>query len=36
VHEFPGQQKPISRLALMPEATRHVVLGIVPFGSGDA
>ncbi len=35
VHEFPGQQKPISRLALMPEATRHIVLGIVPFGKGD-
>ncbi len=35
VLEFPGQQKPISRLALMPEATRHIVLGIVPFGKGD-
>ena len=31
-HEFPGQQKPISRLALMPESVRHLVLGIVPFG----
>ena len=36
VHEFPGQQKPISRLALMPESTRMMVLGIVPFGKGDA
>lgn len=34
-HEFPGQQKPISRLALMPETTRHIILGIVPFGKGD-
>ena len=36
VHEFPGQQKPISRLALMPESVRKVVLGIVPFGKGDS
>jgi len=28
---FPGQQRPISRLALMPESTRRIVLGIVPF-----
>ena len=34
-HEFPGQQKPISRLAMMPEATRHLILGILPFGQGD-
>ena len=35
VFEFPGYQKPISRLALMPESTRHIILGIVPFGTGD-
>lgn len=35
VHEFPGQQKPISRLALMPETTRHLILGILPYGMGD-
>jgi hypothetical protein len=35
IHEFPGQQKAISRLALMPEATRHVILGIVPFGQQE-
>lgn len=33
VHEFPGQQRQISRLALMPAATRQVVLGIVAFPS---
>lgn len=31
VHSFPGQQRPVSRLAVMPESTRHLVLGIVPF-----
>lgn len=31
VHAFPGQSQPISRLALMPESTRQLVLGIVPF-----
>lgn len=31
VHSFPGQQRPLSRLAVMPESTRHLVLGIVPF-----
>lgn len=31
VHEFPGQQRQISRLALMPNATRQQVLGIVTF-----
>ena len=31
-HEFPGQQKPISRLALMPDVARQVVLGIVNYG----
>lgn len=34
MHDFPGQQKPISRLALMSEGSRQVVLGIVRF-SGD-
>ena len=31
VHTFPGQQRQISRLAVMPESTRQIVLGIVPF-----
>lgn len=31
VHSFPGQQRPLSRLAVMPESTRHLVLGILPF-----
>ena len=31
VHNFPGQSKPISRLAVMPESTRQIVLGIVPY-----
>jgi hypothetical protein len=31
VHQFPGQQRAISRLAVMPESTRAIVLGIVPF-----
>ena len=31
VHNFPGQSRPISRLAVMPESTRQIVLGIVPF-----
>ena len=31
VHQFPGQQRQISRLAVMPESTRQIVLGIVPF-----
>lgn len=30
-HVFPGQQRQISRLAVMPESTRQMVLGIVPF-----
>lgn len=33
IHEFPGQQRQISRLALMPNATRQQVLGIVAFPS---
>lgn len=31
VHQFPGQQRKISRLALMPESTRAIVLGTIPF-----
>lgn len=36
MHEFPGTQKPISRLALMNEGARQVVLGIVRFSGGDS
>lgn len=36
MHEFPGVQKPISRLALMSEGARQVVLGIVRFAGGDS
>lgn len=32
VHEFPGQQKPISRFATLPAAARTAILGILPFG----
>ncbi|MGB0973076.1 MAG: hypothetical protein ACPGVG_19300, partial [Mycobacterium sp.] len=35
VHEFSGQQRTVSRLAMMPESTRYLVLGVVPFGRGD-
>lgn len=31
-HDFPGQQRPVSRLALMPQSVRELVLGILPFG----
>jgi hypothetical protein len=31
LHQFPGQQRTISRLAVMPESARQIVLGIVPF-----
>lgn len=31
VHQFPGQQRPISRLALMPESARQLILGTLPF-----
>lgn len=31
VHQFPGRQKPVPRFAIMPEAVRQIVLGIVPF-----
>ena len=36
MHEFPGTQKPISRLALMNEGARQVVLGIVRFSGDDS
>jgi len=36
MHEFSGMQKPISRLALMNEGARQVVLGIVRFSGGDS
>lgn len=35
MHEFPGVQKPISRLSLMSEGARQVVLGIVRFSGDD-
>jgi len=31
LHEFPGQQKHIDRLALLPDAARQVVLGTLPY-----
>tara|TARA_Y100000310_G_scaffold310472_1_gene355766 strand:+ start:1042 stop:3312 length:2271 start_codon:yes stop_codon:yes gene_type:complete len=31
IHTFPGQQRKISRMAIMPESARKIVLGIVPF-----
>jgi hypothetical protein len=31
VHSFPGLARSISRYAMMPEATRRIVLGIVLF-----
>jgi hypothetical protein len=34
-YEFPGQAKSISRLALLPDAARKLILGIVPF-RGDS
>jgi hypothetical protein len=36
MHEFSGVQKPISRLALMNEGARQVVLGIVRFSGDDS
>lgn len=36
MHEFPGTHKPISRLALMNEGARQVVLGIVRFSGDDS
>jgi hypothetical protein len=31
VHSFPGQQRKISRLALMPESARRILLGTLPY-----
>lgn len=31
VHQFPGQQRPMSRFAYLPDATRQQVLGTLPF-----
>lgn len=31
VHQFPGQQRPISRFSLLPDSTRQQVLGTLPF-----
>lgn len=31
LHEFPGQQKHIDRLALLPDAARQVILGTLPY-----
>ncbi len=36
MHDFAGTQRPISRLALMSEGARQVVLGIVRFSGGDS
>ena len=33
VHQFPGQQRAISRLAVMPESARQLILGTVVFES---
>ncbi len=34
-HTFPGQSRPISRLALMPDAARRLIMGILPYGTAD-
>jgi len=31
-HEFPGKQRPISRMALLPDSARQALLGTLPFG----
>lgn len=31
IFEFPGQQRPISRMALLPDDVRRLILGIVPL-----
>lgn len=31
VHQFPGQQRPVSRFAYLPDSTRQQVLGTLPF-----
>lgn len=35
VYEFPGQQRQISRMALLPASVRHLLLGIVKPGIGN-
>ena len=35
VHTFPGQSRTIPRLALMPDASRRLIMGILPFGTAD-
>jgi hypothetical protein len=35
LHEFPGQAKPTSRMALMPESVRQLVSGILPLGKAE-
>lgn len=35
VYEFPGQQRQISRMALLPASVRHLLLGIVKPGVGN-
>lgn len=35
LHTFPGQSRPISRLALMPDAARRLIMGILPYGTAD-
>lgn len=32
LHEFPGQQKMVSRMAMLPESARHLILGILKVG----
>lgn len=31
LHQFPGQQRAVSRLAIMPESARRIILGTLPF-----
>lgn len=33
LHQFPGQQRAVSRLAVMPEGARRIILGTLPFRS---
>lgn len=36
IHDFPGQQQPISRFALLPESARQIILGTLPYRAGGA
>lgn len=36
VHEFSGAQRAISRIALLPDAVRNLILGILPNGAAPA